>query len=213
MGFPPPMDPPPRIKYHNMVKVPHLWDFSPPPPPQKKSHMLSQYYIWNLCWRRYAIEGKVCHMALFPPGEVLPWEIFRGGGGGEGLSYGIIFPWGNSAMGFLPGIRFAIWNYFPHREVLLWDFFRGGSLPYGIPSWGTFAIWYNFRGDNLPWYLFPHHEICVGGFTIEGEALPYGISPPPPWGVLPWDLFHGRFAVWYSFRGNIWYNFGGGGGV
>ena len=51
---------------------------------------------------------------------------------------------------------------FPPEEVLLWDFYRGEGLPYGIPSWGTFAIWYNFREDNLPWYLFPHHEICVG---------------------------------------------------
>ena len=133
--------PPPRIKYH-MVKVPHLWDFSPPP----QSHMLSQYYIWNLGWRRFAIEG-------------------------EGLPYGIISPWGSSAIGFLP-----------------------------------FAVWYNLRGDNLPWYLFPHHESCVGGggggFTIEGEALPYGIVPPMG------NFYHGissggRFAIWYSFRGNV----------
>ena len=36
-------------------------------------------------------------------------------------------PWGSSAMGFIPG----------------------EGLPYGIPTWGTFAIWYNFRGRGL----------------------------------------------------------------
>ena len=34
-------------------------------------------------------------------------------------------PWESSAMGFLPG----------------------EGLPYGIPSGGTFAIWYHFRGE------------------------------------------------------------------
>ena len=38
-------------------------------------------------------------MVLFPPGEVLPSDFFRG----EGLPHGIIPPWGSSAMGFLPG--------------------------------------------------------------------------------------------------------------
>ena len=44
---------------------------------------------------------------------------------GEALPYDIVSPppWGSSAMGFLP------------EE----------GLPYGIPSGGTFAIWYNFR--------------------------------------------------------------------
>ena len=56
-------------------------------------------------------------MVLFPPGEVLPWDFFRG----EGLPYGIIPPWGSSAMGFHPG----------------------EGLPYGIPSsWGMFAMWF-----------------------------------------------------------------------
>ena len=143
MGFLPYGSPNPRIKYH-MVNVPHLWDFLPPPPPAPP---------WNLCWRRFAIEG-------------------------EGLPYSIIPPWGSSAMGFLPGGMFAIWYY------SLWvssatGFLPGEGLSYGIYLWGTFAIWYNFRGDNLPWYLFPHHEICVGRrFTIEGEALPYGIVSP-----------------------------------
>ena len=92
-----------RNKYH-MVKVPHLWDFSPPPPSQTKSHMLSQYYIWKWCWRRFA----------FPDGE--------------GLPYGIIPPWGSSAIGILPGGgggNVCHMVLFPPGEVLLWDFFRG----------------------------------------------------------------------------------------
>ena len=40
----------------------------------------------------------------------------------------VLFPWGSPAMGFIPG----------------------EGLPYGIPSGGTFAICYNFSGDNLP---------------------------------------------------------------
>ena len=60
--------------------------------------------------------GGVHHMVLFPPGEVLLWDFFRGGGGGS--PYGIIPPWGSSAMGFLPG----------------------EGLPYGIPSSGKFVI-------------------------------------------------------------------------
>ena len=101
--------------------------------------------------------GGICHMVLFPPGEVLLWDFFRGrffiwynfrgdnlpwyffpyheicvgGGGGEichrwGKLYHMVLfpPWGSSAMGFIPG----------------------EGLPYGIPSGGKFAIWYNFRG-------------------------------------------------------------------
>ena len=37
---------------------------------------------------------------------------------------------------------------FPPGEVLLWDFFPGEGLPFGTPSWGTFAIWYNLRGGG-----------------------------------------------------------------
>ena len=174
--------PSPRIKYH-MVKVPHLWDFSPPPPPpsQTKSHMLSQYYIWNWCWRRFAIDG-------------------------EGLLYGIIPPWGSSAIGILPGggggdvYRMVL---FPPGAVL-WDFFRG-----------RFSKWYNFRGDNLPWYLLPYHEICVGGGKIYHRGGSFTIwycSPPPPPGSsamgfipgegLPYGIpTGGKFAIWYNFRG------------
>ena len=88
MGFPPPMDflPPDKIPYGK--SCPSMGFLSPPPPSQHKSHMLSQYYIWTLCWRRFAIEG-----------EVLPWDFFRG----EGLPYGIIslgkFCYGISSRG------------------------------------------------------------------------------------------------------------------
>ena len=72
-----------------------------------------------------------------------------------------------------------------------------------------------------------HMEICVGRrFAIEGEGLPY-IIPPPPREVLPSDFFRGevchmvvppppplgkfcygissggRFAIRYSFMGNV----------
>ena len=183
--YPPPPHgfPSPRIKYH-MVKVPHLWDFSPPPS-QQKSHMLSQYHICNLCWRRFAIEGEGLPYGIIFPGEVLPWDLFRGGGGkicpiwyyspwgssaigflpeggGGGLPYGIIPPWGSSVIGFLPG-------GLPYGTISPWGnsavrFLLGEGLPYGIPS----SIWYNFRGENLPWYLFPYHEmcVCVGGVEI-----------------------------------------------
>ena len=163
--------------------------FLPPPPSQQKSHMLSQYYIWNLCWRRFAIEGEglpyiitppppwgssvigflpeggggLPH-GIIPPGEVLLWDFFRGKVCHsvflqvEGLPYGIISPWGSSPIGFLPGgggggLPHGI---IPPGEVLLWDFFRGKVCHKVFLHWGTFAIWYNFRGDNLPWYLFPH---------------------------------------------------------
>ena len=89
-------------------------------------HMISSGGGGGLAIWYYSPLGKFCHR-------------ISSGGGGEGLPYGIISPWGDSAMGFL----------------------LGEGLPYGIPSWGTFAIWYNFRGENLPWYLFPYHEICV----------------------------------------------------
>ena len=91
-----------RNKYH-MVKVPHLWDFSPPPS-QTKSHMLSQYYIWNWCWRRFAFpDGEGLPYGIIPPMGSSAIGILPGGGGGECLPYGIISPWGSSAMGFLPG--------------------------------------------------------------------------------------------------------------
>ena len=86
----------------------------------------------------------------------------------------------------------------------------GGRLPYGIPSWGTFAIWY-----NLPRYLFPHHEMCVGDdinvCTIEGEALPYDIVPL----VLAWNVFRGKVCHMVFIQGErLPYGIvsGGGGG-
>ena len=100
---------------------------------------------------------------IISPGEVLPLDFFRGGGGGCHM---VLFP---------PG------------EVLIWDFFRGGGegegLPYGIISRGTIC-----HGNCSLIMKF----VCVGGggrFTIEGEALPYGIVPGE---VLPWDFFRGK---------------------
>ena len=171
--------------------------------------MLSQYYIWNLCWRRFAIEG-------------------------EGL------PWGSSAMGFLPG----------------------EGVPYGIPSWGTFAMWHNFReeichgicplimqfawGELYHMVLFPPGEVLPCDFRgkvchmvfLHGERLPCGIISGRKsamvfvpsscnlrggsftiWYCFPLGKFchvisGGRFAIWYSFRGKfaICYAFQGGGG-
>ena len=51
----------------------------------------------------------------------------------------VLFPWGSSAMGFLPG------EGFPYGIP------SGERLSYGIISTGTIS------------HLFPYHEICVGG--------------------------------------------------
>ena len=97
-----------------------------PPPSQNKSHMLSQYYIWNLCWRRFAIEG-----------EVLPWDFFRGN-----ACHMVLFPWGSPAMGFLPG------------EGLPYGIPSGGTLPYGIISAGTISHLFTYYeicvGGDIP---------------------------------------------------------------
>ena len=136
MGFPPP---PwisfPRIKYH-MVKVPHLWDFSPPPPlPKQIAHA-----VLILLHMEFVLE-EICHRGGSSAMGFLP--------GGGGLPYGIIPPWGSSAMGFLPGGEACHMVLFPPGEVLLWDFFRGKvchmmflhgeRLPYGIISAGTIS--------------------------------------------------------------------------
>ena len=44
------------------------------------------------------IPGGGCHMVIFPSGQVLLWDFFRG----EGLPYGIIFPGEQSAMAIAP---------------------------------------------------------------------------------------------------------------
>ena len=91
--------------------------------------------------------------------------------------------------------RFAIWYYFPRGSSAM------GFLPGKVYlEWGTLAIWYNFRGENLPWYWLPHHEICGGGgrFTIEGEALPYGIVSPL------WDFFGGTVCHMVFLRVKIY---------
>ena len=121
----------PRIKYH-MVKVPQLWDLSPPPS-QNKSHMLSQYYIWNMCWRKFAIEGG---------GGAMPWDFFRGGGG---LPYGII-----------PPGEVMLWVFF-RGKVCHMIFLHGERLPNGIISTGqspmvffplSWNLWGGGGGDS-----------------------------------------------------------------
>ena len=202
--FPPPPPPPDKIPYG---KSSHLWDLFPPSS-QQKSHMLSQYYIWNLCWRRLAIEGEGLPYIIIspwgssaieflpggggglprgithppPPGEVLLWDFFRGKVCHnvflqvEGLSYGIISPWGSSAIGFLPGGGGG------GGGVCHMVLFPLGKLCYGISSGGRFAIRYSFMWNVCHMVLFPGGQSAMvfvplsinvwGGSTIEGETLP-----------------------------------------
>ena len=111
---------------------------SPPPPhgfpsPRIKYHMV-KYDIWNLCWKRFAIEGEGLPCMTPPP------------------------PWGSYVMGFLPGGgggEVCHMVLFPPKEVLLWDFFRGEGLPYVIPS--------EIHGENMPYGIisgYHCHGIC-----------------------------------------------------
>ena len=178
-----------------MVKVPHLWDFSPPPLPNKIAHAVPILHMELVLegdfafprWGRFAVWyysplGKFCHRNC-------SW----GGGGGENVCHLVLFP---------PG------------EVLLWDSaIRGRFFSYGII----------FRGDNLPWYFFPYHEnLCRwgggggGGFYHRWGKL-YHMVLFPPWGSSAMGFIFpgGRFVIWYSFRGkSLLYGiiFGGGGG-
>ena len=166
----------PRIKYH-MVKVPHLWDFFL----KKESHMMSQYYIWNLCWRRFAIEG-------------------------EGLPYGIIPPWGSSAMGFGGGGgRFAIWYYFPL-----------GKFCYGISSGGKVCHMVFLHGERLPNSIIFGGTIChgicslimkfvcvCGGGGTNHRGGSFIIGHCFPLGKICLGI-SSRFAIlWYNFRGEV----------
>ena len=132
-GIPPPMDPPPdKIPYGK--SSPSMG--SPPPPKKKKpqSHMQSQYYIWNLCWRIFAIEGVIKRFAIwyYPPLGKFCHGISSGGGGG--------------------GV--AIWYYFPLGKfcygISSWGG-GGGVLPYGIPSW-----------ERLSYDIISGETICHG---------------------------------------------------
>ena len=148
---PPPMDflpPPPRIKYH-MVKVP-IYGISPPPPSQQKSHMLSQYYILSLCWRRFAIEG-------------------------EGLPYGIIPSWGSSAIGFLPGGggRFATWYYSPWGSSAMGFLPRKACHKVFLQGKVCHMVWY-----YSPLGKFCHRISSGGGGGGRRFATWY--YPPPP---------------------------------
>ena len=114
----------------------------------------------------------------------------RGGSSAIGFLPGkachmVLFPWGSSAMGF-----------------------PGEGLPYCIPSGGTFAIWYNFSGDNLPFGSLIMKFVC-GEIYLRGETLPYGIVFPPG-EVLPLDFFRGKVCHIILPYGII---SGGGGGV
>ena len=121
------------------------------PPPKKKNSPTMEFVLEEICHRG----GRFAIWCYFPLGKFCH-GISSGGGGGVAIWY--YFPLGKFCYGISSGGRFGIWYSFIEN---------------------VFAIWYNFRVDNLPWYLFPHHAICVGGiFTIEGEALPYCIVPP-----------------------------------
>ena len=92
----------------------------------------------------------------------------------------VLFPWGSSAMGFLPG------------EGLLYGIPSGERLPYGIISAGTIS-----------------HGICPlimkfvwGEIYHRGETLPYGIVFPLE-KFCHWIYSGGRFSIWYSFRGDV----------
>ena len=110
-------------------------------------------------------------MVLFPPGEVLPSDFFRGGGGGEGLPHGII----------------------PPGEVLLWDFFRGKAchkvflhgerLPYGII----------FGGQSAMVFVPLSRNVCVWGGEIyhRGGSFTIIMVLFLPWGSSPCDFFRG----------------------
>ena len=62
-------------------------------------------------------------MVLFPPGEVLPWDFFRG----RRFAIMVLFPpWGSFALGFLPGK--VCHMVFLHGERLLCGIIsRGGG--------------------------------------------------------------------------------------
>ena len=112
---------------------------------------------------------------------------------GEALPYGIVSPLGKFCHGISSVGRFAILYY-----STLGKFCHG--ISYGIPSWGTFAVWYHFRGDNLPWYLFPHHEICVGEDLHKGGSITIWYYFPSG-EVLPWDFFQGKVCHMVFLQG------------
>ena len=128
--------------YH-VVKLPNLLSIFPP----HTHFMIREQITWQIVhpeiipydkrssWRntiwlsRYYISihhpppppprGKFCHGILF--------------GGGGGFPYGIICPWGSSAMGFLPRGRLGL------------PYGGGGKKSH---RWGTFTIWYFIRGGR-----------------------------------------------------------------
>ena len=127
----------------------------PPPPPGKFCHSISSG------------GGGGCHMVLFPPsamrfsrGKVCHMVFLHG----ERLPYGILSD-GQSAKGICSLIMQCVWGDDIHLctiegEALpygivppplgkFWHgMFSGEGLPYVIPSGGTLAIWYTFRGGG-----------------------------------------------------------------
>ena len=112
--------PPPRIKYH-MVEVP-IYGISPPPPPPNKNRTCCSNITYGICvggdlpsdfFRGGG--GGCCHMVLFPPGEVLLWDFFRGKVchkvflHGERLPYGIISR-GTICHGICSLIKVCVWG-------------------------------------------------------------------------------------------------------
>ena len=99
MGFLPPppwiTPPPPRILYQYGKNSPSIWDSSPPPP-KKIAHAVPILHMEFVLGGDLPKRGKVCHMVLFPSGEVLLWDFFWGKVchmvflQGERLLYGII---------------------------------------------------------------------------------------------------------------------------
>ena len=95
--------------------------------------------------------GGMFAMVLFPPGEVLLWDFFRGR----------FFIWYNFRGDNLP------WYFFPYHEICV------GGGRFTIDG-GSFTIWYCFPpGEVLPWDLF-RGKVCHMVF-LQGESLLYGI--------------------------------------
>ena len=148
---PPPWISFPRIKYH-MIKVSHLWDFSPPPPP-KTSRTCCPNSIYGIC-----------------VGGDLPWDFFRG----EGLPYGII-SLGKLCYGISSGGRFAIWYSFRGNVCHMVLFQRGQSPMVFVPlSWNLCGGRFTIEGKLYHMVLFPPGGSSAIGF-LPGEGLPYGI--------------------------------------
>ena len=133
----------------------------PPPPPEKNKIIHMEFVLEEICHRGEGLPygiipppgkfchgissgggGGGCHMVLFPPGEVLLWDFFRGKVyhmvflHGERLPYGII-----SGGTICHGICSLIMTFVWEEEFTI----EGEPLPYGIvfTPWGSSAkmVW------------------------------------------------------------------------